>query len=1339
MKRKVAAASSFFAVVIQLAALGEVPQLINYQGRLLNGTNLVNGNVGISLRLFNVPGGGSTIYEDSNSVTVVDGLYSTLIGDQTNAGNFASALTNAQVWVEVAVNGAALTPRERLASVAYALNAQTAAGVVANGITASMFATGAVTAAALADGSVTASKLATNAVTTPAIADGAVTAQKVVQASDNLPAFGALVSGAATNVLGLSLARVGTNWFAAGAPLQNVGSEPAAGAVLIYNAGGTLALAVTNPAPATNDIFGFAVAGVGSNRFAVGSPYDANGTNALAGSVFLYDEAGTLLVTLTNPAPDPESDLFAYTMGGLGTNWVAVGAPYDDTSGTNAGIAYFYDAAGVLRFTVLNPVPSNGGAFGVSFAALGSGMVAIGAPFAPLGTNLGAGAVYVFNISGTLLATITNPAASPAAGNFGFSLAAVGSDRLVVGANGSVVGTNLSAGAAYLFASSGTLLAAMPNPEPDDYDGFGYSVGALGTNRIFVGADGDDESAANAGRVYVYDAGGTLLGAIGHPSASASAQFGYALTGVGNASLAVGAPYSGPGQVDLFTFATHADLLSAGVGAGGITAPMIAPDAVTSEAIADGAVGSGQLASGAVTTAAIADGAVGSAQLASDSVTTAAITNGAITTAKLAVGAVTSLEIFNGTIANADLGDASVTGSKILNGTISNSHLAANSVLAVNIAANQILAAHIATNSITGNKIVDGTVSNADLAAEVFATLGTNPVTGTVIVDGTISNADLAANAVSNLHIAANSIAGNKIVDGTISNADLSAQTLSNTFWRLDGNANTVIGTHFLGTTGNQQLELRANNQRGLLVMPGNVPNVIGGSSNNAVLGGVGVHIGGGASNTVGGSFTFIGGGASNSVANALYAAIAGGDHNQIATSANAAFIGGGSRNNIEGAAQFATIGGGISNRISSAHSTIGGGVSNQIDSTESTIGGGHHNAIDVTAFDSTIGGGARNAILTLSFAATIAGGNANTVSVSSADSTIGGGFRNTIEGTNGNVTIAGGNRNRVGGNSLSSTIGGGELNQIHDGSGTSVISGGFTNMIQSTSSSSTIGGGNGNIVGSNAPNSTIAGGDRNVIGSNNSHNVIGGGVLNSIGNLSSQSVIAGGNQNTIASSANDSAIAGGIFNTIAAGASQAFIAGGENNIVSNDNAFAAGNSARANHLGSFVWSDNDTNATVSTAANQWTARARGGARFITGINSSGAITSGVQVVAGGGAWTSLSDRHAKKNFEETDAGAILEKLCAMPVLTWSYKTQDDAIRHIGPTAQDFKAAFGVGETDTGITTVDADGVALAAIQALCAEVRGQKSEVSKLQTENAGLKAQLDALKARLDAVEKR
>ena len=104
-----------------------------------------------------------------------------------------------------------------------------------------------------------------------------------------------------------------------------------------------------------------------------------------------------------------------------------------------------------------------------------------------------------------------------------------------------------------------------------------------------------------------------------------------------------------------------------------------------------------------------------------------------------------------------------------------------------------------------------------------------------------------------------------------------------------------------------------------------------------------------------------------------------------------------------------------------------------------------------------------------------------------------------------------------------------------------------------------------------------------------------------------------------------------------------------------------------------------------------------------------------------------MSDRNLKTDVQTIDARALLDRLVAMPVQQWRYIGQPGAVQHIGPMAQDFAAAFGVGENDTTISTVDADGVALAAIQGLNA----------KLEAENATLKSQLTALADRLARLE--
>lgn len=82
------------------------------------------------------------------------------------------------------------------------------------------------------------------------------------------------------------------------------------------------------------------------------------------------------------------------------------------------------------------------------------------------------------------------------------------------------------------------------------------------------------------------------------------------------------------------------------------------------------------------------------------------------------------------------------------------------------------------------------------------------------------------------------------------------------------------------------------------------------------------------------------------------------------------------------------------------------------------------------------------------------------------------------------------------------------------------------------------------------------------------------------------------------------------------------------------------------------------------------------------------------------GTLSQLSSRAAKTGFIDIDADAVLDALAKLPIAFWSYLHQDAGIRHLGPTAEDFHAAFGLGERPTDIATGDLAGVALAAIQA---------------------------------------
>jgi len=108
--------------------------------------------------------------------------------------------------------------------------------------------------------------------------------------------------------------------------------------------------------------------------------------------------------------------------------------------------------------------------------------------------------------------------------------------------------------------------------------------------------------------------------------------------------------------------------------------------------------------------------------------------------------------------------------------------------------------------------------------------------------------------------------------------------------------------------------------------------------------------------------------------------------------------------------------------------------------------------------------------------------------------------------------------------------------------------------------------------------------------------------------------------------------------------------------------------------------------------------------------------------VTNGGVWTNGSDRNSKRNFEQLDKRSILARVVELPVTKWQYKGEDEAIRHIGPMAQDFRAAFGLGGSEKHIGTLDADGVALAAIQGLHQIVKEKDDHIVSLEARLAAL-----------------
>ena len=379
-----------------------------------------------------------------------------------------------------------------------------------------------------------------------------------------------------------------------------------------------------------------------------------------------------------------------------------------------------------------------------------------------------------------------------------------------------------------------------------------------------------------------------------------------------------------------------------------------------------------------------------------------------------------------------------------------------------------------------------------------------------------------------------------------------------------------------------------------------------------------------------------------------------------------------GTNHNTDGA--LSSVTGGSDNIASGANSHVGGGQNNRARGAHSVIGGG---GSSVEA-DSNYTGNDY---------AVVGGGSANRAS--GYFSVIAGGARNIASGDR--STVGGGRGNRARGDySVVAGGGGGTSADTNSASGAySTISGGRSH--RATAEEATISGGYVNAA--TALCATVSGGDHNT--ANGGGAAIGGGSANQAQGL--LATVSGGFSN--AASGAYASIAGGCLNEAGGGAS-----------------FAAGNRAGALHDGAFVWGSTNAGGegfTGSAGPYTYTARCPQGAYFLTCHSG---VSSGVQLEAGGGSWSSLCDVRQKRLHGDVNTSEILQKISALPLHRWSYKSQDESIQHIGPTAQDFRAAFGLGESDTTINTLDPDGIALAAIQALHKEVIELRARVQTLE-----------------------
>jgi trimeric autotransporter adhesin len=364
-------------------------------------------------------------------------------------------------------------------------------------------------------------------------------------------------------------------------------------------------------------------------------------------------------------------------------------------------------------------------------------------------------------------------------------------------------------------------------------------------------------------------------------------------------------------------------------------------------------------------------------------------------------------------------------------------------------------------------------------------------------------------------------------------------------------------------------------------------------------------------------------------------------------------------------ASDMASIGGGEGNVASANHATVGGGESNNAGASYGVISGGYANI--ASGQYATVGGGYIHRAT--AFGATVAGGYKHTASASNA--TVGGGSNNTASGSA--ATVGGGSNNTASG--VRATVPGGSTNTAQGdfsfaaGQGANALANGCFVWADSTNVDFTCG-----VPDQFAVRAT--GGARFVTAVDGAGNATRAVSIDATGQVTIPIETATPNlalyQATIADYARLRLIrngGAGTFWDIAAGTTSDvlnFYRQGSGNVMS---------------------------------------LTPGGADLLL-MNNGAHLTSA-------GVWTSVSDRNVKENFAPIDALDVLARVVALPVTQWNYKAEP-GVKRIGPMAQDFHAAFGLGASDKTIGAVDADGIALAAIQGLNAKVEVQAATLAE-------------------------
>lgn len=1162
-------------------AHAQVPPLINYQGRLIDGTNLVNANVGLTLRLYDDPAAGTLLYEDSNTVVVVDGLYSTLLGDDTISGTLTGALASAAVYVEVSINGAALLPRERLVSVGYALGAHDVPGNVFwrtagnDGTTAGTHFIGTTDEQPL--------HLRANNATALRL-DGEPNPPNLIggHASNYAdPGVNGAFIGGGGDPLGFSMNRVSDHYGVVGGGVYNVAGD--GGGTVSNSSFATVAGGAQNSAASpysaigggsVNQIFGAASHSV----IAGGYNNIARGTNSAIGGGSLNEARGEASV-VAGGSDNESRGRFSSIAGGAG----------NEATGSFSAVAGGYNNAANGDFSY---------AAGQSAQSLHHGTF-----------------VWADYSSFTLFTSSdSNQFLIRAANGVGINTNGPFTDALTVG--GGIRASEAIHAESFVGDGSGLTMLNGSNVNAGTVSNAAFAKGAVTGDKIRDGSISNADVAAN-----------TFWETDGNANTTPGSHF---LGTTGSSPLDLRA--NNQRVLRLEGAGTAPNLI------GGYTANTVTPSTVIGATIAGGGANGlpnivadsyGTIGGGANNALRAAYGVIsgGRAHVVDTGSTHAAIGGGWHNViesntwrATIAGGQDNTIESVShgATLAGGYMNTIGAynTSASIGGGYLNEIGVGSSGATIGGGETNRVGddADLVAIAGGFNNRIEDG-ADYSSVGGGSANRIGASSWHATIAggLQNTIgTNRDYAAIGGGQLNLANASgatIAGGGQVDSLIQGNQTEG---SGSF--IGGGAGNQIGDQSYGTviSGGEQNRIQTNS-RHAVIGGGRVNNIRQNAAYSTIAGGAGNFI------STNAEASTISGGFANRAEDPGYELTIGGGVSNRAVRRGAT-VGGGA-NNIAGgdwSIGYTTVGGGEFNRAMSRYAAVAGGFSNRADGIASAVGGGEFNTADGS--DSTVAGGFGN------YAGYYLIGYA----------TIGGGFTNSVRESDYGF-IGGGRGNAITSGSYAA-IGGGAVNRIF--SDHTFIGGGGENRIFTNAEYSTIAGGEENIIGTNARNATVGGGWGNLaygVGST----IAGGGTERSgwAYNVAQgdASTIGGGMGNATGPDALYSLVAGGYNNTANGGG--ATVAGGVGNEANGDYSFAAGRRAKALHDGAFVWADRQAADFSSVTNDEFAIRATNGVRIARNAGEDRSVPFGVRygdnsVVA----WAKVNEDGSLQNGFNVDA-----------------------------------------------------------------------------------------------------